>query len=96
MALNRILSFTSSLQRTVCTANLHTAVVVNAGQKFRLNVGKARSGNEFGSMVDEPDWIYEDGTAPAPTKNQQSRKVKREELVKQIQKNLQDLEGMKS
>ncbi|PWA28822.1 hypothetical protein CCH79_00012887 [Gambusia affinis] len=54
---------------------------VQAGQKWRLEHGLARSGTEYGPMTDLPDWSFEDGRPAPPLKGQIRRRQEKETLA---------------
>eukprot|EP00128_Syssomonas_multiformis_P015495 Colp12_sorted_trinity150504_noHs@4401 len=64
----------------------HTSRAVFAGQKHRISLGMARSNNEYGPLVDLPDWSYADGR-PAPPHTPTLRRDRRQmRLATQIQR----------
>eukprot|EP00053_Salpingoeca_punica_P012371 m.110894 g.110894 ORF g.110894 m.110894 type:complete len:101 (-) comp15932_c0_seq3:137-439(-) len=60
--------------------SLHTAARASAGQKYRVMNGKARSGNEYGTLTDTPDWSYLDGR-PAPSSLRQLKRSEKQQFV---------------
>ncbi|XP_054916120.1 39S ribosomal protein L52, mitochondrial [Poeciliopsis prolifica] len=57
---------------------------VQAGQKWRLEHGLARSGTEYGPLTDLPDWSFEDGRPAPPLKGQMRRRQEKETLARRI------------
>ncbi|CAH1778591.1 unnamed protein product [Owenia fusiformis] len=69
-----------------------TTVPNSAGEKWRLQHGKARCGNEYGPLTDLPDWSYVDGR-PAPLNRGQVRRIEeRKQLAEQIREGISDLQ----
>uniref|UniRef100_A0A3P8S5P2 Large ribosomal subunit protein mL52 n=1 Tax=Amphiprion percula TaxID=161767 RepID=A0A3P8S5P2_AMPPE len=63
---------------------LSTTCGVQAGQKWRLEHGLARSGTEYGPLTDLPDWSFADGRPAPPLKGHLRRKQERETLARRI------------
>eukprot|EP00035_Acanthoeca_spectabilis_P023023 m.447240 g.447240 ORF g.447240 m.447240 type:complete len:103 (-) comp19486_c0_seq1:206-514(-) len=63
---------------------LHMSPVTAAGQKHRVSLGKSRSGNEYGTLTDLPDWSYTDGTPAPPTQAQLRRERQQKRLLERI------------
>jgi len=62
-------------------ATIFTAGPLLAGGKWRLEQGLGKCGNEYGPLVDIPDWSYADGR-PAPLgPSEVRRRLKQRELA---------------
>lgn len=68
-----------------------TNTVCNAGQKWRLQHGLPRSGNEYGPLVDLPDWTYSDGNKAKDGRRQIRRDKKHKSISARIKKLLNEL-----
>ncbi|XP_065827616.1 large ribosomal subunit protein mL52-like [Oscarella lobularis] len=67
-----------------------TFPVALAGQKWRIEKGMARSGNEYGPLTDLPDWSYADGRPAPESKAKVIRKRRQEHLAERIKTLLDD------
>ncbi|KAM4709659.1 large ribosomal subunit protein mL52 isoform 2-T2 [Discoglossus pictus] len=73
-----------SLVLCLSNRNLNSSATLCAGQDWRIRHGFARSGSEYGPMVDLPDWSFADGRPAPPWKGQIRRKQEREELARRV------------
>ncbi|XP_043914360.1 39S ribosomal protein L52, mitochondrial isoform X2 [Protopterus annectens] len=55
--------------------------VQQAGSKWRLEHGMARSNSEYGPFTDLPDWSFADGRPAPPCKGELRRRKEREEFA---------------
>ncbi|KAK6467701.1 39S ribosomal protein L52 [Huso huso] len=69
----------------ICRAqNISLTAASQAGSKWRIENGFARSGTEYGPLTDLPDWSYADGRAAPLLKGQIRRKQEMEELARRV------------
>uniref|UniRef100_A0A3P8UWM0 Large ribosomal subunit protein mL52 n=1 Tax=Cynoglossus semilaevis TaxID=244447 RepID=A0A3P8UWM0_CYNSE len=61
-----------------------TTCSIQAGQKWRIEHGLARSNSEYGPLTDLPDWSFADGRPAPPLKGQLRRKKEREDLARRV------------
>ncbi|XP_060679450.1 39S ribosomal protein L52, mitochondrial [Hemiscyllium ocellatum] len=55
-----------------------------AGSAWRLSLGQARSGTEYGPVTDLPDWSFADGRPSPPLKGQIRRQQQAEAMARRI------------
>eukprot|EP01118_Nematostelium_gracile_P010161 TRINITY_DN3479_c0_g1_i1.p1 TRINITY_DN3479_c0_g1~~TRINITY_DN3479_c0_g1_i1.p1 ORF type:complete len:106 (-),score=30.06 TRINITY_DN3479_c0_g1_i1:70-387(-) len=65
---------------------------VRAGEKWRLERGLARCGNEDGPVHDLPDWYFADGSPAPETPRQGQWKRKRSEIVARKERLIREME----
>ncbi|XP_069044818.1 large ribosomal subunit protein mL52 [Lepisosteus oculatus] len=63
---------------------LSSTAGAQAGSKWRIDHGFARSGSEYGPLTDLPDWSFADGRPAPPLKGQIRRQKEREEFARRV------------
>ncbi|XP_067870248.1 39S ribosomal protein L52, mitochondrial [Heterodontus francisci] len=63
---------------------LSCGTMCRAGSQWRLGLGMARSGTEYGPMTDLPDWSFADGRPAPPLKGQTRRQQETEKMARRI------------
>uniref|UniRef100_UPI00398F85C7 large ribosomal subunit protein mL52 n=1 Tax=Pristiophorus japonicus TaxID=55135 RepID=UPI00398F85C7 len=61
--------------------SLSCAAVCRAGSQWRLGLGMAKSGTEYGPLTDLPDWSFADGRPAPRLKGQIRRRQEGEEMA---------------
>eukprot|EP01135_Chromosphaera_perkinsii_P006085 Nk52_evm3s392 gene=Nk52_evmTU3s392 len=59
---------------------------LQAGEKWRLARGQARSNTEYGVLVDTPAWSFADGTPAPPSKGMLRRAQKHEAIRERLER----------